>query len=101
MYRNQRSKMVSLMLKPMTPSLDLIPDLPAVMTFTGNVILTNQGTVFFWSNTSKVICHAGIISSTPNKGRRGDLHVKALPRPGLKGPFFSFPNRVLAPPIFL
>ena len=46
--------MVSLVLKPITPNLDLIPNLLAVLTFTRNAILINQSEIF-WSAPMRVL----------------------------------------------
>ena len=40
--------MASLLLKPMIPNLDVIPDLPVVLTFPRNVVLISQSGIF-WS----------------------------------------------------
>ena len=67
--------MVSLALKPVTPNLDLIPNLLAVSTFTRNVILMNQSEIF-WS--TPMSCH---VSPLYPPGRRGSLHDKTLAAP--------------------
>ena len=70
--------MASIFLKPMVPNLDLIPDLIAVSTFTGNVILISQfGS--FWSAII-IICHMDPLHSPPHPaaGRRCSLHDETL-----------------------
>ena len=55
--KNHWPEIMSLVPKPMMPSLDLIPYLIAVLTFTRNIILINLSRIF-WSEPMR-ICHIG------------------------------------------
>lgn len=54
--KNNRPKMVPLMLEPMIPNLDLMPDLNAVLIVPGNVILINQPGIFFSAPVGNLSC---------------------------------------------
>ena len=101
--------MVSFLLKPIVPNLDLIMGLIAVSTFPRNVTLIGQSGIF-WSSTKMDICHVGPLYPTPTtaSGRQGNQHDKPLPDPfstpknlmsWLKNnPLFSFVNIFLPHP---
>ena len=97
--------MASLVLKPMIPKLDFIPNVIAVSTYTRNVI--NKLVWNFLFSTNEVIYHFGPLH-TQEEGESVCMIKPLLFPPTPKkmswpknNSFFSFANSSLIPPFFL
>lgn len=85
--KNHWPEIVSLVPKPMMPSLDLIPYLIAVLTFTRNIILINLSRIF-WSEPMRLPYWPSL---SPPRGRI----CMIKPSPFLLWKDFFAPNNIL------